>query len=208
MFYPEFKRRDEVFYHSNRKEFYASYHANYKYILEDCLERCAYCDITVNENGGDAMHLDHFRPQRYFGMLKTHPYNLYLCCPKCNGLKKDDWPALKIADQPSYVGAVGYLDRFQANPSEFLTVGEDGKITPLAHPIGYMVKKLQLNRSSRVNVRRKRQLEARKEILLEGITVLMAKIDSDLKSGRILRDQALSKFQSVSSMMIAFRALR
>lgn len=197
MFFPKLSRRKEEEYYSNRGGFYANYRDNYGKIAEDCLHRCVYCDITVEEHGGDEMHLDHFRPQNHFDTLTTHPHNLYLACPKCNGLKKDDWPAAIDITAPTFLGASGYIDRFAVDVQDFLSVGSDGKIVPKMHPLAYMIKKLHLNRTSRANVRRKRYIELRKTELLRETLETMKKIADDRLSGKLTEYEANGKYEEV-----------
>ncbi|WP_194165841.1 HNH endonuclease [Shewanella sp. YLB-07] len=186
MFFPELKRRNEKDYLNNLAQFYADYRQNYSKVSEDCKHRCVYCDITVNECGGDEMQLDHFRPQKHFKNLDTHPYNLYLSCPKCNVLKTSDWPCSKNTDDaPSFIGGVGYLDRFEHKADNFLRVEEDGTIVHLAGPVNYMIKKMKLNRASRVNIRRRRKIESKKTKLLEGIERLTNKLIEDCSQSKI-----------------------
>lgn len=202
MFFPKFSRHDEVDYHNERSGFYADYRKNYEKIAKDCKERCAYCDITIAEYGGDEMQLDHFRPRKYFKHLTTHPYNLYLACPKCNGLKKDDWPADRQDDKPTFSGAFGYIDRVSEDVSAYFSVGPCGKIFPLNDPATYIVKKLHLNRNSRVNVRRKRVLDAKRHELTEQAKLLLISIKDELKAGTLTANEALQKYDLASAIVI------
>ncbi len=201
MFFPELTRRSEENYFNNRKQFYADYRQNYPKVAEDCQHRCVYCDITIVEAGGDEMQLDHFRPQDHFEHLETHPHNLYLACPKCNVLKTSDWPCSKDADNaPSYIGGVGYLDRFIHNAENYLRVEEDGKIFQLAGPVNYMIEKMKLNRPSRVNIRRKRKIDSKKTKLLEGIARLTDKLIQDSEQGKLSAAQVTNKAKHIKSL--------
>lgn len=191
MYFPELKRRDVIEYQNRNNQFYADYSLNYSKVAQDCKERCVYCDITIDEFGGDKMQLDHFRPKKHFGHLEIHPYNLYLSCPKCNVLKTSDWPCDKRDGAPSFVGPIGYIDRFTHNAREYLEVSKTGEIISLGGPVSYMIKKMHLNRASRVNVRRKRQLEARKTAVLEKIKSVTTDLNRSLSEQEKLRKKEL-----------------
>lgn len=201
MFFIKLTRHPEADYHSSRGEFYADYRKNYSKVALDCGQKCVYCDISVEEYGGDEMHLDHFRPQEYFTSLSTHPYNLYLSCPKCNILKTSDWPTPKTPAGPTFVGRVGYIDRFQHDCAEFLYVDRDGQIVPISGPIKYMIDKMHLNRPSRVNVRRKRIIEHRKTMILSGIQQLTAKLKASVEAGKITPDQRDHKRRQIDELL-------
>ncbi|WP_019615119.1 HNH endonuclease [Psychromonas ossibalaenae] len=198
MFFPKLIRRSEEDYFNIRKKFYANYRDNYPKVKDDCKSRCVYCDITVKEYGGDNMQLDHFRPQEHFEHLETHPHNLYLSCPKCNVLKTSDWPCCKKTnDAPSFVGSIGYLDRFKHNADDYLRVEKDGTITHIAGPTNYMIMKMKLNRPSRTNIRRKRIIESQKTKLLIGINKLTEKLLQDSKSGKISMAQVPDRLENI-----------
>lgn len=207
MFFPKLKRRAEHEYHNTLGGFYADYRKNYKKVSEDCQHRCVYCDITVEESGGDEMHLDHFRPQEHFEELSTHPYNLYLACPKCNILKTSDWPSSKRPQGPTFVGRIGYLDRFNHDCNIFLRVEKDGRIIATSGPTEYMIKKMHLNRPSRINVRRKRFIEQRKTQLLKGILRLTENLNKYESEGKLSKNQALEKRKIIESLLINYAKL-
>ena len=73
MFYPKLQRRDN--YKLKKEGGFYSYSAYYDEVLEDCLKRCVYCDITLEELGYEGVHLDHFRPQDYCKSLVNDPNN-------------------------------------------------------------------------------------------------------------------------------------
>jgi hypothetical protein len=207
MFFPKLTRRKEEDYYSNRNYFYADYRENYTKIAEDCLNRCVYCDITILEYGGDEMHLDHFRPQEHFSELSTHPYNLYLSCPKCNGLKSSDWPCPKKNTSPTFIGRVGYIDRFSHDAALYLKVDSDGLIIPIAGPAAYMIKKMHLNRVSRLNVRRKRIIEEKKTGLLEGIRRFTSIVERANEAGKLSQAELVAKYQQIQSLLNMYAQL-
>lgn len=207
MFFPKLLRRKVEDYFSNRDAFYADYRYNYVKIAEDCQHRCVYCDITVDEYGGDEMHLDHFRPQEHFEKLSTHPYNLYLSCPKCNGLKTSDWPCSKEEGALTFVGRVGYLDRFEHDVDAYLKVGEDGRIAAIAGPVEYMIKKMHLNRTSRVNIRRKRYIEHRKTRILEGILRLTKSLQAAETQRTLTVEQVAEKRLKIDELLLSYSKL-
>lgn len=207
MFFPKLLRSAENEYYSARRTFYADYRQNYKLVAIDCKNRCVYCDITIEEYGGDEMHLDHFRPQEHFQHLATHPYNLYLSCPKCNGLKTSDWPCAKEAEGVTFVGSIGYLDRFSHDLDVFLQVDSSGKIIPIAGPASYMIKKMHLNRVSRVNVRRKRLIAHRKTRFLQGILKLTDNLQVLQNEGKLSAAQASEKRAQIDALLHSYAKL-
>ncbi len=207
MFFKLLKRRPEAAYHNNRGTFYADYRQNYNKISEDCDYKCVYCDITIEESGGDEMHLDHFRPQEHFENLSTHPYNLYLSCPKCNILKTSDWPASKLETGPTFIGSVGYIDRFQHDCTQYLRVESTGHIAAISGPIEYMIRKMHLNRPSRVNIRRKRIIEHRKTLLLHGILKLTNKLQAADAAGNLTPDQRKQRREQIDSLLKSYAQL-
>lgn len=167
IFYPPLTRKNIEHYYHRGGGFYSNYLENYSKIAEDCLHRCVYCDATEKECGGDNFSLDHFRPKQVFinlfnGILITHPHNLYLSCQKCNVLKSNDWKgSTVIIDGPSYINKEGYIDRFKDNIADFMDVRQSGEIISVNNdgPADYMIKKMLLNRTNRVYLRRKRIID-------------------------------------------------
>ncbi|MGZ8250896.1 MAG: HNH endonuclease signature motif containing protein [Methylophilaceae bacterium] len=135
-------------------------------ITNDCLERCVYCDAHIQEIGHEGFQLDHFRPQDLFPLLANIPGNLVIGCQKCNRWKSSHWP-VDINSGDSYLGNIGFLDAFSHNRLDFFHVEDDGILTPLQGPSEYMIKLLNLNRPSRVIVRRNRILSCKLDQLIE-----------------------------------------
>jgi hypothetical protein len=157
-YFPMLQRRAN--YNAKQNGEYYEYHAYRQEIREDCLGRCVYCDAHENECGGpEAIHLDHFRPQKYeeHKHLINDPNNLVWCCGGCNRFKLDDWPALGQDD--TIVGAMGYIDPFQQNRFDYFQICENGKLDALKPPAEYMIKRLALNRYSRMRIRELRNLK-------------------------------------------------
>lgn len=116
-------------------------------IVEDCAERCVYCDGHENELGGrEAMELDHFRPwsRPEFAHLKNDPTNFLHVCGRCNRLKGANWPSTK-ADEP-HDGIVGFIDPFGCDRRKYFGVNTDGTLVCHQHPARYMAGLLALDR--------------------------------------------------------------
>lgn len=207
MYFPQLIRREKDDYLNSQNRFYADYRSNYEKVAADCKHRCVYCDITVEEFGGDEMQLDHFRPQEHFEHLSIDPFNLYLSCPKCNVLKTSDWPCAKADGAPSFIGGVGYLDRFLHKTDDFLRVDNDGKIVQIAGPVNYMIRKMHLNRASRVNVRRRRSVAIRKTKILEGIMRLTERLTQDRVRGEVTDEQANERQVHIMSLLAMYAQL-
>lgn len=161
MYYLAIKRRDN-YSRTESGEFYANYRRYLNEITEDCIERCVYCDISLKENGGEGMQLDHFRPQHRFPELSSSPFNLVLACAKCNRLKSKHWPTKK--DGSDY-----FLDPFAIPRSDHFQVKLNGEIESKCHSSEYMVGLMSLNRRSRCLIRMTRRLKSEALNLLHTI---------------------------------------
>lgn len=178
IFYPQLTRKEEQYYYNRNGTFYANYLENYEKIAEDCHHRCVYCDATEKECGGDPFSLDHFRPKQIFvhlfnGILITHPHNLYLSCQKCNVLKSNDWKGpTDLIDGPSYINNQGYIDRFKDSTNDFIKVTDTGEVISVNKngPGDYMIKKILLNRTNRIYLRKKRIIDKQIQELNKTIT--------------------------------------
>lgn len=165
-YYPVLVRQDIAAYYKEEGEFYATYNCdkNYENISKDCQFRCVYCDARIDECGGERFSLDHFRPMDVFsnkfgGVLKIHPFNLHLSCQKCNVLKTNDWKGcINTIDGVTFKTGLGYVDRFKENISKYISVNDDGVVISIDSkgPGDYMVRKLLLNRTNRVYIRKRR----------------------------------------------------
>jgi uncharacterized protein (TIGR02646 family) len=144
-FYPDLLRRDTYPTKTNGNFYsYSSYRDN---IHEDCQNRCVYCDITIDEHGGEGFHLDHFKPQSTNSELINDPNNLVSSCPKCNYFKSDHWP-------DSYPN-VSFLDPFEVGRVNRLVFNVDGSISPAVdNQAIYQIELLNLNRPARIQLRR------------------------------------------------------
>lgn len=165
MFYPRITRRSQYKLSSLGTPF-ADYRAYYDEISEDCAFRCVYCDILLRENGGEGMHLDHFRPQKLFPELSRSPENLVLACAKCNLLKSNFWP-----DENSSL--TYFIDPFRVIRADHFSVIRDGKVSALTQQSDYMINILSLNRPSRCTVRKMR-------ILKKEASQIIAHIENEL----------------------------
>lgn len=165
-YYPKLARQDIAVYYKEGKEFYATYNSekNYINVSKDCLFRCVYCDAHVNECGGERFSLDHFRPTNIFsnkfnGVLNFHPFNLYLSCQKCNVLKTNDWKGcVDTIDGVAHASGLGYIDRFSDDITKYIAVDETGAVVSINSdgPGEYMVRRLLLNRTNRIYIRKRR----------------------------------------------------
>lgn len=158
VFFPRLNRRATYIGNGpGRANRYDAYRAE---IEEDCKMSCVYCDISLEELGGEGLQLDHFRPENHFPALVNEPLNLLAACPKCNRLKWDHWPChKKDASKPSYNKVEGFVDPFLENRQDFFSVRSDGELNSVKPPAKYMINLMKLNRTARSQVRRKRMIE-------------------------------------------------
>jgi hypothetical protein len=220
--FPSLTRQLEASYHCNTGGFYAasSYQSNYDMVARDCKSRCVYCDATEKECGGERFSLDHFRPRFIFeakfnGILVRHPYNLHLSCQKCNVLKSKDWQGcVAEIDGPTYLDGKGYIDRFKQDISDFIVVDSDGRIRsrlPAQEhdgPEAYMIKRLHLNRPTRVYLRKKRCVDQ----LVRDIEILFSKCSTEVreqwKGGVICADEAMLRIDAVEALRDKFLSIK
>lgn len=208
IFYPNLRRHSLEHYYNRNGAFHADYGQNYEIVSEDCLKRCVYCDATERECGGDKFSLDHFRPLKIFankfdGILKIHPYNLYLSCQKCNVLKSSDWHGCcETTDSYTYIDKKGYIDRFAIDASSFISVDNDGEVISMHadSPVEYMVSRLHLNRLNRVFLRKKRIVDYRVRHFVEKLDTYIDELIMESKSGRIPAVDALNKIERLRGL--------
>jgi hypothetical protein len=165
VYFPTINRRS-VYKLTRKNTYYADYKIYYEEIAEDCQYRCVYCDVLLDEIGGEGMHLDHFKPQQHFPNLANSPLNLVLACAKCNQLKSDWWPEVT---GNANGGQNGFVDPFDANRNSYFEVGVLGEIVPKLPPSQYFIELLSLNRMNRIITRRKRAIISRAHIALARI---------------------------------------
>lgn len=160
-----------------------------KHIHSDCQDRCVYCDVSVAEIGGEGMVLDHFRPQKIFPDLRSSPFNLVISCPRCNRLKWHNWPVSPDINQ-SHDGVVGFIDPFLESRLDYIRVGEDGTIEPLKGPAPYLVELMDLNRTNRVLVRKRRLLSKKMSELIDLARSTINEVSARLRAGTCTDDHA------------------
>lgn len=222
LYFPSLTRQAEASYYCATGEFYAAsnYQSNYNMVARDCKYRCVYCDATEKECGGERFSLDHFRPRIIFeakfnGVLVRHPYNLHLSCQKCNVLKSKDWQGCKVEiDGPTYLDGKGYIDRFEQDISDFIEVDNGGRIhcKQLAQkhnsPEDYMIKRLHLNRPTRVYLRQKRYVEQ----LVSDIESLFSQCSKEIrekwKAGVICPEEGMLCIDEVEALRDKFLGLK
>lgn len=218
LYFPDLNRQLVTQYYKNGStEFYATYNCkhNYNNIALDCQYRCVYCDVHVDECGGEKFSLDHFRPQNIFGekfdgVLNTHPFNLHLSCQKCNVLKSDDWKGcVQTQNGETYLLKKGYIDRFQVDASDYFDVNEMGQIVSINDegPGDYMIKRLLLNRTNRVHIRKLREVNLKIDTIKELLAARQNEVMANWNSNVISDQQAKEKMGHLTSLLNRFAAL-
>lgn len=169
LFYPTLTRRGTYKTVSNGN-YYADYIKYYNEIESDCQKRCVYCDIFLDEMGGEGMQLDHFRPKSIpeFALFKNDPNNLVLSCPKCNRLKSNHWPA-DISSTATYTVDCGFIDPFKEDRKNYFEIERTGEIKGKKPPSKYIIRLLKLDRMARRQVRRKRLLDAEISFVIDAV---------------------------------------
>lgn len=219
LFFPALSRRDIEHYYKrgSDSEFYATYNCqqNYDNVARDCKLRCVYCDVHVNECGGEKFSLDHFRPKNVFGdkfegILKIHPFNLHLSCQKCNVLKSDDWKGCEdTQDGETYLLKKGYIDRFKVDASDFFDVDEAGKMVSIdsSGPGEYMIGRLLLNRTNRVYIRKLREVKYKSSIVQKMIDTKLKQVIDGWEAQTLTAEQAQEKIKAIQLLMSRYANL-
>ena len=197
MFFPSLARRDQYVTKPNG-DYYADYHHYEQEITEDCQQRCVYCDITMMENGGEGMQLDHFRPQKHFIDLGSDPLNLVLSCAGCNRLKSAHWPMGKT--NGSHDGVSGFVDPFAEDRTLVFEVSKTGAVTAIKGPGHYMIELLHLNRPSRSAIRFHRQQVAR----LRSLSIDLGRRMNDL---HVAMNEKTISFEDAATRLGILKAL-
>ncbi|MDF2409300.1 hypothetical protein GWQ29_07685 [Aeromonas sp. 2HA2] len=213
-YYPVLVRQDIAAYYKEEGGFYATYNCekNYNNISKDCQFRCVYCDARIDECGGERFSLDHFRPMDVFsnkfgGILKIHPYNLHLSCQKCNVLKTNDWKGcINTIDGVTFKSRLGYIDRFQDDISKYIAVDDDGVVISIDSngPGDYMVRKLLLNRTNRVYVRKRRIVKEKAARVFE---MLLDKQAAIMNSDKVDTNECKEKMKRLINLFERFKCL-
>ena len=154
---------------------YAHYRAH---IAADCQRRCVYCDAKEDEvGGGEAMQIDHFRPESFpeFEHLINDPLNLHYACARCNLWKSNNWPARGTPHTHDRID--GFVDPFVEDRLNYFSIEPDGQIEPIRPPASYIVGLLHLKREFLRKVRQKRLLMVEWRALT---TKLKAELQADL----------------------------
>jgi len=175
MFFPNLIRGGG-YAETRSQEYFADYGKYRADIERDCKSRCIYCDVHLDECGGEGMHLDHFRPQKHFANLTRSPYNLVLACAKCNILKSKHWPLPINEDGPSHNGSEGFIDPFAEHLDQFYEIEADGALRTKKGPAPWVIELLQLNRNSRVQIRRARMMRAKIDELNGQLTTMLSEL--------------------------------
>lgn len=202
IFFPKIVRRKDYDKKSSG-EYYV--YSHYKEaVSDDCKNRCVYCDIVIKEAGFEGFALDHFRPQEHFPELTNTPTNLVVACGKCNRLKWSHWP-VGTGSLSTHNDLVGFIDPFDCDRHDFFKIESNGEIIPLKPPSSYLIKLLNLNRASRLLVRRNRMLEKRIDELISRAESIIDGVCDSAKKGESID---FEKIQLVQAAIKDIRLIR
>ncbi len=199
LFYPILERR-EAYQRTNQGKYYSNYYKYYDEIETDCQKCCVYCDVSLDEIGGEGMQLDHFRPKTIpeFESLNNDPTNLVLSCPKCNRLKSNHWPADVSADT-TCDGDCGFIDPFKENRKEYFEIENTGRIRGRKVPSDYIIQLLKLDRMARRQIRRKRILREEIKRIIRKIGDKIYEINNMVNAGNP-RSDILKQLKGLSDL--------
>jgi HNH endonuclease len=122
-------------------------------VREDFVECCAYCLLhEIIAAGAGNFQLDHFRPKSFpqFWHLVNDFYNLYYACSICNRYKSNSWPNAQLEAK-----GYGFIDLCAEDFSIHFREEPNGWWSPLTLRAEYTEKRLRLNRSHLVDIRRR-----------------------------------------------------
>lgn len=217
LYFPSLKRQSIESYFKRPGKFYATYNSqkNYENISKDCQYRCVYCDVHIDECGGEPFSLDHFRPvgvfgNKFDGILKVHPYNLHLSCQKCNILKTNDWQGCRSTQGgPTFLSSKGYIDRFQVDITDYLKVDDEGRIQCInsVGPARYMIGKMLLNRTNRVYIRKKREVKIKADRIGSMLVKRKRLIVDRWLAGDLAEDEVKKEMENLIELFERFDAL-
>lgn len=126
------------------KRRYRDYGSYKKFLRQDFLKRCGYCnDLDYICGGVNGFHIDHFRPKVPFDHLKNDYSNLVYACPYCNNAKSNDWPSGDAGVSVMEDGR-GYLDPCDEGFGDHFERYDHGLIRPKTAVGQYMFIKLKL----------------------------------------------------------------
>lgn len=111
--------------------------------------RCGYCGVLEEEVGSE-LETDHFQPRSAGGGDDLD--NLVYCCPTCNRLKGDFWPAGDPAATRHRL-----LHPKRDDLAVHLREEADGRLAALTESGAFHIERLRLNRPPLVALRRARQ---------------------------------------------------
>ncbi len=205
VFFPKIERRDNYSTKANGDN-YVDYHHYAEEVAEDCQQRCVYCDITLTEDGGEGMQLDHFRPQKHFPELGSDPYNLVLSCANCNRLKSAHWP-IKDGDN-SHDGSAGFVDPFEEDRMTVFNVSIAGSVETIKGPAEYEIKLLHLNRPSRVAVRQRRHHQEHLRVLGANLAKRMESLHTAMVARSVSYEDATVCFGRLRKLQDRLLALQ
>lgn len=154
-------------------------------------EHCGYCTVHESEAGSE-LEVDHFQPRSAGGLDELD--NLIYCCPACNRLKGDFWPATD-----PYTAIRRLLHPGRDDLREHLREEADGRLIALTETGTFHLERLRLNRPPLVALRLSRREVARlREDLADarleqaGLNSRLAVLERELQSilsqiGRLLK---------------------
>ncbi|MCS6068905.1 hypothetical protein LNO81_31290 [Klebsiella variicola subsp. variicola] len=126
-----------------------------------------------------------------------------MSCQKCNVLKSSDWHGCENEiNGHTFIGKLGYLDRFAHNYFDYLNIDENGYLLSLndSSPVDYMIQRLHLNRPNRVFIRQKRLLKIKAKELLDKIKTIGDDILFQYDTGQLQAEVALSKIRNMQRL--------
>lgn len=116
-------------------------------------ERCGYCSVHESEAGNE-LEIDHFQPRSADGPDDLD--NLVYCCPACNRLKGDYWPAID-----PFTASQRLLHPLRDDLRQHVREESDSRLIALTATGAFHITRLRLNRPPLVALRR-----ARREVAL------------------------------------------
>ena len=165
--------------------------------------QCVYCCIHESRFGGIRnFHVEHFRPQSKFPLLRDDYSNLFYACGVCNSFKSDDWPADL---DPGDLTSPGYPSPADVDYNEFLHVDErTGEVHGDGVTGRYLVERLHLNRGHLVALRALVGLFAKLKDFEQSISEI---VESKQVEGEF-KDEVIKILLRITSSLRAYSEVR
>lgn len=171
-------------------------------LAEEAQCQCVYCCIHESDFGGIRnFHVEHYKPQSKFPLLKNTYSNLFYACGICNIFKSNDWPNELVGGDFSQFG---YPDPSQVDYGQFLIIDQyTGTLSSESVAGKYVIERLHLNRPHLIGLRAWSELVRRLEQVNTEFKVL---IDSGFAASD--SEAVMRALHAINALMLKLTKVR